>query len=83
MCVTGNGSGDDELQTKTNEVTVALRRTTALMQTELERSVLSVQMLGTSLYLFALGSHTDLITLEKYRIFYSNNDPHSKSLRNL
>ncbi|WVQ81903.1 hypothetical protein IAT38_004030 [Cryptococcus sp. DSM 104549] len=40
--------GDDELQTKTNEVTTALRRTTALMQTELERSVLSVQMLETS-----------------------------------
>ncbi|AAW43724.1 hypothetical protein CNBE4000 [Cryptococcus deneoformans B-3501A] len=40
--------GDDELQTKTNEVTVALRRTTALMQTELERSVLSVQMLESS-----------------------------------
>lgn len=49
----GNGSGDDELQTKTNEVTVALRRTIALMQTELERSVLSVQMLGTSLSLFS------------------------------
>ncbi|WVF72748.1 hypothetical protein IAT40_007566 [Kwoniella sp. CBS 6097] len=40
--------GDDELQTKTNEVTTALRRTTALMQTELERSVLSVQMLDSS-----------------------------------
>ncbi|WVR07452.1 hypothetical protein IAU60_004493 [Kwoniella sp. DSM 27419] len=40
--------GDDELQTKTNEVTMALRRTTALMQTELERSVLSVQMLESS-----------------------------------
>ncbi|KAK8854823.1 hypothetical protein IAR55_003562 [Kwoniella newhampshirensis] len=40
--------GDDELQTKTNEVTTALRRTTALMQTELERSVLSVQMLESS-----------------------------------
>lgn len=32
---------------KTNEVTDALRRTTQLMQAELERSVLSVQMLGT------------------------------------
>ncbi|WRT68317.1 uncharacterized protein IL334_005293 [Kwoniella shivajii] len=40
--------GDDELQTKTNEVTTALRRTTAIMQTELERSVLSVQMLESS-----------------------------------
>lgn len=60
-----NGSGDDELQTKTNEVTVALRRTTALMQTELERSVLSVQMLGTPLSLFvytSLGSRTDLFS---------------------
>lgn len=40
--------GDDALQTKTNEVTDALRRTTQLMQAELERSVLSVQMLGMS-----------------------------------
>jgi hypothetical protein len=39
-------SGDDALQSKTNEVTDALRRTTALMQSELERSVLSVQILG-------------------------------------
>lgn len=39
-------SGEDALQTKTNEVTDALRRTTQLMQAELERSVLSVQMLG-------------------------------------
>ena len=39
-------SGDDALQTKTNEVTDALRRTTTLIQAELERSVLSVQMLG-------------------------------------
>lgn len=41
-----NVSGEDALQTKTNEVTDALRRTTQLMQAELERSVLSVQMLG-------------------------------------
>ncbi|WWC63237.1 uncharacterized protein I303_105837 [Kwoniella dejecticola CBS 10117] len=40
--------GDDELQTKTNEVTTALRRTTALMQTELEKSVLSIQTLESS-----------------------------------
>jgi len=39
---------DDALQTRTNEVTDALRRTTQTMQTELERSVLSVQMLGQS-----------------------------------
>ena len=41
-----NISEDDALQTKTNEVTDALRRTTTIMQAELERSVLSVQMLG-------------------------------------
>ncbi|BEI86834.1 hypothetical protein CcaverHIS002_0701800 [Cutaneotrichosporon cavernicola] len=40
--------GDDALQTKTNEVTDALRRTTQLLQTELERSVLSTQMLKES-----------------------------------
>lgn len=41
------GRGDaDEVQTKTNEVTDALRRTLGTMQVELERSVLSVQMLG-------------------------------------
>ncbi|CAK9782526.1 Sec20-domain-containing protein [Cutaneotrichosporon oleaginosum] len=40
--------GDDALQTKTNEVTDALRRTTQLLQTELERSVLSTQMLNES-----------------------------------
>lgn len=39
-------SGEDAVQTKTNEVTDALRRTTQLLQTELERSVLSTQMLG-------------------------------------
>ena len=39
---------DDALQTRTNEVTDALRRTTQTMQAELERSVLSVQMLGES-----------------------------------
>ncbi|ADV22619.1 protein transporter SEC20 [Cryptococcus gattii E566] len=70
--------GDDELQTKTNEVTVALRRTTALMQTELERSVLSVQILESSTqtmtltqslyetYSSLLASSTQLVrTLEK------------------
>ncbi|CAD6577868.1 MAG: hypothetical protein TREMPRED_002054 [Tremellales sp. Tagirdzhanova-0007] len=40
--------GDDALQTKTNEVTDALRRTSSLMQAELERSVLTVQMLDGS-----------------------------------
>ncbi|ORY35630.1 Sec20-domain-containing protein [Naematelia encephala] len=40
--------GDDALQSKTNAVTDALRRTTTLMQAELERSVLSVQMLDQS-----------------------------------
>lgn len=46
MISRANISGEDALQTKTNEVTDALRRTTQLMQAELERSVLSVQMLG-------------------------------------
>jgi len=46
-------SEDDALQTKTNEVTDALRRTTTIMQAELERSVLSVQMLGGWLSLSA------------------------------
>jgi len=46
------GSEDDALQTKTNEVTDALRRTTTMMQAELERSVLSVQMLGMSTAVF-------------------------------
>lgn len=41
-----DNSGDDALQTKTNEVTDALRRTTQMLQTELERSVLSTQMLS-------------------------------------
>ncbi|WWC71621.1 uncharacterized protein I206_105579 [Kwoniella pini CBS 10737] len=40
--------GDDELQTKTNEVTIALKRTTELMQIELEKSVLSIQTLDSS-----------------------------------
>lgn len=43
---TSDDSGEDAVQTKTNEVTDALRRTTQLLQTELERSVLSSQMLG-------------------------------------
>lgn len=46
ICIVSRG--DDALQTKTHEVTDALRRTTTLMQAELERSVLSVQMLGPS-----------------------------------
>ncbi|WVQ74889.1 hypothetical protein IAR50_004496 [Cryptococcus sp. DSM 104548] len=59
--------GDDELQTKTNEVTSALRRTTALMQTELERSVLSVQMLESSTQTLTLTqtlheTYTSLLT---------------------
>lgn len=44
---------EDALQTRTNEVTDALRRTTQTMQAELERSVLSVQMLGTYTFLSA------------------------------
>ncbi|WOO81284.1 Protein transport protein SEC20 [Vanrija pseudolonga] len=45
---TASVGGDDALQTKTNEVTDALRRTTQLLQAELERSVLSTQMLDES-----------------------------------
>lgn len=37
---------EDKLMAATDDVTEALRRTTRLMQQELERSVLSVQMLG-------------------------------------
>lgn len=37
---------DDPLQAKTNEVTDALRRTMMTMQQELERSVLTTQLLG-------------------------------------
>ncbi|EIW67279.1 hypothetical protein TREMEDRAFT_64527 [Tremella mesenterica DSM 1558] len=40
--------GDAQLQAKTNEVTEVLGRTARLMQVELERSVLSVQMLESS-----------------------------------
>lgn len=47
---------DDEVQTRTNEVTDALKRTTQVMQAELERSVLSVRMLGMSLRLHPRGS---------------------------
>ncbi|EJU05376.1 Sec20-domain-containing protein [Dacryopinax primogenitus] len=39
---------DDALTDKSNEVTLALRRTTALMQQEVERSVLSTQLLAES-----------------------------------
>lgn len=38
---------DDALQTKTNEVTDALRRTAATMRAELDRSVLATQLLGS------------------------------------
>ncbi|ODN78806.1 hypothetical protein L202_04357 [Cryptococcus amylolentus CBS 6039] len=65
--------GDDELQTKTNEVTSALRRTTALMQTELERSVLSVQMLESSTQTLTLTqtlheTYTSLLTSSHHLI---------------
>lgn len=40
---------EDALMKANNDVTDALRRTMALMQGELERSVLSTQMLGLSL----------------------------------
>ena len=47
---------DDALQTKTNDVTDALRRTATMMQSELERSVLSVQMLGA----YSISHRADL-----------------------
>ncbi|WWD19029.1 hypothetical protein CI109_103487 [Kwoniella shandongensis] len=68
--------GDDELQTKTNEVTTALRRTTALMQTELERSVLSVQMLESS-------SQTLLSTQSLYNRYTSLLSTSTKLVRTL
>ncbi|KAJ9126074.1 hypothetical protein QFC24_002346 [Naganishia onofrii] len=45
--VSGLGQ-DDALQTKTNEVTDALRRTAANMRAELERSVMATQLLDES-----------------------------------
>ncbi|KAJ9110672.1 hypothetical protein QFC19_001501 [Naganishia cerealis] len=42
------GRQDDALQTKTNEVTDALRRTAANMRAELERSVMATQLLDES-----------------------------------
>ncbi|ORX38568.1 Sec20-domain-containing protein [Kockovaella imperatae] len=59
--------GDDALQTKTNEVTDALRRTTMLMQAELERSVLAVQTLDSSTQTLRLtqtlyDNYTSLLT---------------------
>ena len=42
---------EDALMAANNNVTEALRRTTALMQAELERSVLSQQMLGNYVFL--------------------------------
>ncbi|KAJ9101145.1 hypothetical protein QFC21_003363 [Naganishia friedmannii] len=45
--VSGQGQ-DDALQTKTNEVTDALRRTAATMRAELERSVMATQLLDES-----------------------------------
>ncbi|KAG8933069.1 hypothetical protein FRC02_000169 [Tulasnella sp. 418] len=42
----GSLSGEDALMRANNDVTEALRRTTALMQQELERSVLTAQMFG-------------------------------------
>ena len=41
-----NSSSDDALMKASNDVIDALRRTTGLMQGELERSVLTTQMLG-------------------------------------
>jgi protein transport protein SEC20 len=41
-----HASKDDELMSATSNVTDGLRRTRQLMEQELERSVLSTQMLG-------------------------------------
>lgn len=47
--VVSNICSDDALMKANDDVTEALRRTIALMQGELERSVLSSQMLGRCL----------------------------------
>ncbi|KAL0061081.1 Protein transport protein sec20 [Marasmius tenuissimus] len=44
----GNNAGDDTLMEANNNVTESLRRVVGVMQGELEKSVLSVQMLETS-----------------------------------
>lgn len=49
-----------------NDVTEALRRTINLMQGELERSVLSTQLLGTTLWLIAYGKM--LIVLQMHQV---------------
>lgn len=53
----GEHRQDDALQTKTNEVTDALRRTAANMRAELERSVMATQLLGQ--YFGGVLSHHD------------------------
>lgn len=66
-----------------NDVTEALRRTIGLMQGELERSVLSTQMLGTSslrygqleAYTFYRYIHLDA-ALNIHDIRYSGQRPH-------
>ncbi|KAG8958936.1 hypothetical protein FRC03_008684 [Tulasnella sp. 419] len=56
----GSLSGEDALMRANNDVTEALRRTTALMQQELERSVLTAQMFDESSR--TLQSTSDLYT---------------------
>lgn len=46
--LTSYSRGDDALMKAHNDVTDAFRRTTTLMQQELERSVLTSQMFGES-----------------------------------
>jgi hypothetical protein len=46
LCTLNVASSEDALMKANNDVTEALRRTVNLMQGELERSVLSTQMLG-------------------------------------
>lgn len=71
-------AGEDEVQTKSNEVTDALRRTTQIMQAELERSVLSVQMLGTS-ELHKSRMPEQLLVRPKHCYFIARADQHSSA----
>lgn len=56
---------DDALQTKTNEVTDALRRTAATMRAELDRSVLATQLLGSWLSLISWLSTNTFVTSDE------------------
>ena len=51
---------EDALMTASNNVTEALQRTMALMQGELEKSVLSTQLLGMSFSISFVDQATDV-----------------------